>query len=703
MPWVDTTTRMVGRDRELAALVNAVSADRLVTVVGVGGVGKTRLVAEALRHLTGGAWADPVVVELGAVAPGQALGAVATAVGLRGVDRTRARVVDHLAGAGSLLVLDTCEHVVTEIGELVDDLARVAPGVHVLATSRTRLGRRGERAVPLATLPLPAALHMFVDRLRLSRPGFQVTRTARQQIEDLCRRLDGLPLAVEIVAPRTSSLGPEHVDVDVVVGDLAAVVDWSCRLLDPAHQRLFARLSVFPGGFDADAVVALVTRCHRSGSVSSDESTDPATVLAQLAALVDASLVVGHDGEDGRRHQLLHLVRAVAAERLVQSGEATVVAAAHAHWVADLVEDAARAGLGPDGPDAYARLDARRADIAAALRWAHDADPQVAIRIAFALAVAPHWNIAAEVAELIMVIADRVAGSDDGGEARALVAAARVSADRGAISTARRLGRRAHRLAVTPMDRYGACLVLGIVGVYGGDPALAGEHWREILTIDGLPPAVLAEAHASLALMDCYGGAPTTARREAELALATAEACGAPPVLAFAEYVLGEVTLTEDLVRGVEILDRAEQRAHRARAAHVQQVARLARFSGLVRLGRHREAAPVIGPLLEDLRSRSVWTQLWTALRILAELLAARGRPRDAAFLLAAADAAGVAQPQQGDDVARYRDLGRSLEDELGSEVCRLIRCVAATAPRVAVVDRAVAMAGELVAGSGET
>ena len=306
----------VGRTAELQELSEAVRSSRLVTLIGPGGVGKTRLAVEAAATLRqehrDGAWLVEFasVTEPDGVAPAVAGALGAATAGLIGPpspDSTVELIVRYLAGRSLLVVLDNCEHVIGQAAALAETLAGTVPGLWLIATSREPLGVPGEVLVPVGPLALPAAVELFVDRARAVRPGFTADGHTRPVINDICRRLDGLPLAVELAAARLRSLTlatlAERLNDRfrlLTVGartalprqqTLRAVVDWSYDLLFEDERRLFARLSVFAGGCDLDAAEA----------VCADDQVPAGEILDILSRLVDKSLVAAPNaGPDAR-------------------------------------------------------------------------------------------------------------------------------------------------------------------------------------------------------------------------------------------------------------------------------------------------------------------------------------------------------------------------------------------------------------------
>jgi len=375
-------TTFVGRDAERAAVLAAVEEARLVTLLGPGGVGKTRLavvVAEDAVALfpSGGAFVDLVPVRGGFVAR-----AVATALGVtEGSHQPLDEAVATRLGTGrSLLVLDNCEHVIDEAAAFAERILAACPGTRVLVTSRERLGVPGERTVPIAPLPLGSdAERLFGDRALAADPQFVAEPAV---IAELCARLDGMPLAIELAAARGASLGTTGLlaaledALRLLSGgrggderhrSLRAVLSWSYDLLDEEEQTLFRRLGVFVGAFDMDAAAAV--------------GGDRAGVADLLGRLVDKSLVVHLRGRVSR-WRLLETVRAFALAQMSAAGEEDKTRACHRRWAADA---ASTAEGRLDDPAWREEFDAMAADLRAALATSGGPD-EVTHRLARALA-----------------------------------------------------------------------------------------------------------------------------------------------------------------------------------------------------------------------------------------------------------------------------------------------------------------------------
>ena len=337
----------VGRSRDLERLRNLVKERRLLTLTGVGGVGKTRLAlqaaADAVGAFPGGAW----LVELARTGdPGAVASVVVTALGaLAQPGRSDTDVVcDHLGATHSILVMDNCEHVLDAAAELTEEILDRCPGVVVLATSREPLDIDGEQIVPVRPLdPTTDAVALFVERAQHTDPAFEFGPDTEVAVHEICGRLDGVPLAVELAAARIDSM--PAADIAARLDDrfrllasgrrravdrhqtLRATLEWSHQLLDDDEQMLLRRLGVFAGGFPASAVGAVCSTTQDS-FVAEDV----------LASLVRKSLVQFERDPSPGRYRLLETVRVFALEQLADAGEADAFGRAHAEWIRGLVD-----------------------------------------------------------------------------------------------------------------------------------------------------------------------------------------------------------------------------------------------------------------------------------------------------------------------------------------------------------------------------
>ncbi|HVE45848.1 MAG TPA: tetratricopeptide repeat protein [Acidimicrobiales bacterium] len=393
-------TPFVGRARELDELSTLLAGSRLLTLTGVGGAGKTRLAlhaaAAALPAYPDGVW----MVELAPLRDGaQAPSAVAAALTFEtsAFDTPKAmedRLVRHLATRQTLLLLDNCEHLIEAVARLVHALLTRCPAVTVLATSRERLGVPGEATwkVPPLSLPAPGtamdelaesdAVTFFCERARAAQPTFELDTTNAAAVARICRRLDGIPLALELAAARLQVLSPAQVAdrLDdrfrlltsrerIAVPHqqtLRATVDWSYELLSTVEQRALARLAVFPDTFDTEAAEAVMS--------GGDGGVAPEDALDVLCRLVDKSLVVAHNEGVAFRYRLLETIRQYGAEKLAEAGQE--VATRRRHRDAFIARVEAWRGM-PFGADFLHGAFADAENFRAALEWSwaeRDAD-----------------------------------------------------------------------------------------------------------------------------------------------------------------------------------------------------------------------------------------------------------------------------------------------------------------------------------------
>jgi predicted ATPase/class 3 adenylate cyclase len=440
-------TSFVGRERELTELAALTEAHRLVTLIGVGGTGKTRLMvqlaAELLGHRRDGVW----LVELAPIiSPDLITGEVAGALGVPG-EPGRAvldTLIDFLRSKSLVLLLDNCEHVIGGAADLVDRLLPSCPSLTVLASSREALGVGSEMVFQVPSLVVPAplgeagghvapapewfaeaaasdAVRLFVDRATAVLSSFSLTPANAPAVVEICRRLDGIPLAIELAAARVTHLSPQEIALGL--GDrfrlltggrrgavprqqtLQALVDWSWELLTEADRRLLRRLSVFVGGCTLEAAAA-VTRLPEDDGASQDEAVARLDTLDGLGRLVDRSLVVADPGGPTRYRQL-ETIRQYAAERLASAGEVAAIRGRHLAFYLGLAREAGPALRGPDMVAWLNRLDYEADNLRAALEWSFEADPEAAMRLSVAMAA--YWrsrSIGSEAIEWMTKVAE---------------------------------------------------------------------------------------------------------------------------------------------------------------------------------------------------------------------------------------------------------------------------------------------------------
>ena len=402
------TTSFVGRERERREVTAALEHSRLVTLVGMGGLGKTRLslqvAAEAMARFPDGVWFLDLAPILD---PGLVVGETAQVLGVREEpDRPILQtLLDALKQRRTLLILDNCEHLIQASAELANAILRVAPQVSILATSREALHVPGEQSYPVLPLPLPehdasvealsrsTAVRLFIERAQSHKPGFALNEREAPAVAQLVARLEGIPLALELAAARLRAMSVSELNTRLedryrlLTGGgrvllqrqqtLRALVDWSYDLLDASERTVLNRLAVFVGGFDLEA----------AEQVCGAEPLQPADVLDLVTSLVEKSLLMTDEREQGMRYRMLDTIRDYAREKLEQAGDAASTTARHCqHYFA--FAKAVRDGLrGPEQGSWLARTEAEidnvRAGIAIAL--AGGVDPIIAVKYAVAM------------------------------------------------------------------------------------------------------------------------------------------------------------------------------------------------------------------------------------------------------------------------------------------------------------------------------
>ncbi|BBH67371.1 hypothetical protein ACTI_40560 [Actinoplanes sp. OR16] len=634
--------RFFGRTGELDALKSALAADRVVTLVGPGGVGKTRLMVEAL----GG---GELVVELAERSvPSDVAAAVAGALGLRAAPRGGfAALAERLGAAPAVLVLDNCEHLLDAVRDLVDELVVRCPGLRVLATSRQRLGVAGERVLRVGPLPAADRVALFCDRAALLRADFRDDARTRELAAEICALVDGLPLAVELAARREAVFGLAHLRDRLGAGlnvldparggdrstAVSATVEWSYRLLDPAAQRLLNRLAVCRGGFGPDALPYF------------DQDAEP--LLAELA---DASLVTCDLSEGQPRYRLLETVRHVSLGHLDPEGE-RLARDAHARWMLDLATELVRRGRDRD-PWTTPTLRREMANLQEALSWLTGAEgAQLAALLSVINADAPDPGLTEQLAgwrpERIETETDMLRG----------LAAGNAEWLRGNLGEADRLLTAV--LDRMPGDhplRWGALIVRISNGMFAGRAAAVRADAELIAEDPGAPRWARATGICCAALMDAYAGDPAAGLAWLEKhagELDTERFDG------FVPFTRGELVAASDPEQALAWYDRSIAASDRANLIYTSNVARVARVAVLIRLGRRKQAADACRETITAVRDVNMTAQLWTVLRLTAELLSDCGDRESAAVIVRAAEADALAPAVMGPDrdrLARLRD-----------------------------------------------
>ncbi len=570
-------TSYVGRDRDVDDIARLLGAHRLVTVTGVGGVGKTRLAlqvaAQVLPEFSDGAW----LCELANASDDESMmQLVAAALNVQphtGLTLA-ASVVESLRGKRALVVLDNCEHVVDAAATLVEDVLRAADDVRILATSREGLAVDGERVRPLRPLRVstgdPAtsdAVRLFAERAQAASSEFVLDAANTGAVIEICRRLDGIPLAIELAAARVPAMSPAdiagHLDerFRLLTGGrrtaverhqtLRAAVAWSYDVLEPNQRVVFDRLAVFAGGFDADAVTAVV----------GDETLQPWDVLDALAGLVAKSLVVAVVGDRGStRYEMLETLRHFARERLEAGAEPDAWRRRHARYYVDVAERLGRALIGPDELEARDDLGAELDNIRTAVNWSLDrddpADFELGLRTIAMLngeaVMYPASGVSAWAARAV----PRLESAPPELRAAVLAPAAYHAHRHGDSELAISRAREAARYGPVPgIPTPGMSLLpLGMLYATSGrveEGLEAITEGERMLSDFGASDYDLARHWLQMVTTFLLGGDEQRARDFAEAGLERARRCGNPSAIAQGHYTLGAALASSDPERAL--------------------------------------------------------------------------------------------------------------------------------------------------------
>jgi non-specific serine/threonine protein kinase len=494
-------TRFIGRERELRDCLALLQSTRLVTLVGVGGGGKTRVAVQLAERLLGqhpdGVW----FIDLAPLAdPERVAQAVATVAGVReepGLPLAQS-LGSRFSGQRALLVLDNCEHLLDACVRLVDALLDAAPELKIVATSREGLGTRWEQiyAIPSLSMPEPnefeivdveverfEAVRLFVDRATLARPDFRLSAKNGAAVGEICRRLDGIPLAIELAAARMRLLSAEQIRSKLhdrfrllASGGrstlprhqtLKAAIQWSYDHLTLEEQRMLRALSVFAGGWTLETATAIC-----------GERADEFEVLDRLTRLHDKSLIVVERRDaDEPRYRLLETVRQYAHELLIEGGETAAAHTRHRDWFLGLAEQAAPQMTGPDQRTWFDRLQTENDNLRAAIDWclAEDGNAESGLRLGVGMLW--FWLIRGYLVEgrerLGALLAKDVDGAATAARGRALHGAGNLAFLQDDYAAARSYWEQALAVRESIGDRLG---VAGSLGNLGSVAQYQGRH-----------------------------------------------------------------------------------------------------------------------------------------------------------------------------------------------------------------------------------
>ncbi len=676
-----TTNRFRGREHELNELQSKLTEERLVTILGPGGTGKTRLSVELAHAVPDDQ--SVVFVNLAAVRDERALGqalAAALAVDAGLETDVVSACCSYLRIQPMLVILDNCEHVPQSAAELVSRLLTDSPTT-VVATSRVPLRLRDESIFRLSPLPVlvstegltpeagveNAAVALFVDRAQKVEHGFVLDDTSLDGVVSLCSALDGLPLALELAAGRLDAfsiddlvarldrrldlLGDDNADAVDRHRSLRATLDWSYELLDQDCQRLFRHLAVFPAGLTLDAVEWLGERLDLE-----------AEFLPALNGLVAASLVNRVDRPSGTRYVQLETMRAFGLDQLTTGGEVSAAMDLAAEWTFALLDDLAITMASDREVEWNDRIRREIPNIREARLHLLEVG-----RITDLVKVSTSLDESATLRDVseIWTWCDELLGLNQLSAidlARARAAGAKAAWRRGRIPQTIELANAVIADSDDPWALEHAYSSLGVGRLFTGE----WDEALEALTAFEKPGGYHIDL-ANIAVVHAYAGDVDTARTEAQGLRDQAEADNWPTALAWSEYVTGEIEAIAGSPTAVGWLEAAVERAESHGGTFTVGVARVTLASQAAASGDVAEAARRYADLIDHWLRSGTWTQLWTTLRNAAIVLADPA-PAMALLILDAAMIDPYAPGLNEEAEAEAASLRATLLDALSSE-----------------------------------
>lgn len=660
-------TSFIGREREVREVRELIGRARLITLLGMGGLGKTRLslrvAAQVLARFPDGVWfldfapiRDPALIASEA----------AQVLGIR--EEPGRPLLQTLAAAvrqrRTLLIFDNCEHVIKASADLANALLRAGQGVQVLASSREALRVPGEHSYPVSPLPVPGlrdgvaalarstAVRLFVERAQLHKPSFELSEREAPAVAELVARLEGIPLAIELAAARMRSLGVADINArlkdryKILTGGgrvllerqqtLRALVDWSYELLTPEEQTTLARLSVFAGGFDLAAAEA----------VCGEEPLMPEDVLDLVSSLVEKSLVMTADVDDGVRYSMLETIRDYAREKLQAAGDTEPTAVRHCHHYFAFAKSIRDGVVGPDQALWIQRgeieLDNMRVALALALSGA--TDPFISVK--FSIALMTFWMLRGYTSEgrglVRAALALPAVQASDMAQAHALYVEAALATSESDHAEARDMLERCLELRRTlgdPVEIAATLSTLSWARLQAGDPVQAKLSETEALQIFRSAGQRLGEAYGLVHMgqIALWTDDEALARSSLEAALAIATHLQNREVEGEAELVLGECAYEfgrpqdawRHLSRSLEV---CRQAADRRGESHARWwLAKLDLDSG-----DPVQACAALGPLLQTFHDFAMHEELAGCLEDHVTILSRHGQSERAAQIAGA-------------------------------------------------------------------
>ncbi len=565
------TSSFIGRERELAEIKARIAGVRLLTLLGMGGLGKTRLslqaAAEVMPQYPEGVW----FLDLAPIRdPALVLGEAAQVLGLREEpDRPLLQTLcAYLKSRRVLFVMDNCEHLVKAAAELANAVLRAAPQVRFIASSREALRVPGEQCVPVLPLPVPqrgddlqtlrrsTAVRLFVDRAQLHKPSFALTEREAPAVAELVARLEGIPLALELAAARIRTLGVSDINArlkdryKILTGGgrvmlerqqtLRALVDWSYDMLEPNERTLLDRLSVFAGGFDLAAAEV----------VCGDEPLAPEDMLDLVESLVEKSLVMLDEREASSRYRMLETIRDYGREKLEQAGNAQATAARHAEHFLTIAKAANQGLTGAEHAEWIWRLEAELDNVRAAIALALAGGVDRIIAVKLAVALQGFWILRGYAGEGRGIVRAMLAlpeiQASDRVYAHALYVGAALAESQSDYAQARQMLEACLALRRRLADNFDIAATLSTLSMArlpAGDAAAARESELEALELFRALGETVGEAIGLLHLgqIDAYAGNAQRARSTLEEGLALSRRIQHQEVEGECELALGEL------------------------------------------------------------------------------------------------------------------------------------------------------------------
>jgi non-specific serine/threonine protein kinase len=695
-------TSFVGRETETEDVKSMLATASHVTLTGVGGCGKTRLALELARRLMSkypeGVW----FVELAPIKdPDRVPHVVAATVGLQQEpDRTITQtLIEHLENKQALLVLDNCEHVMDVCRDLVDPLLQTCKELRILATSRESLATLGERAYPVPPLSIPdpkqvpdpealerfESIRLFVDRAKLVAPHFELTATNAPAAADICRHLDGIPLALELAAARVKVLSLEQIQEKLknrfrlLTGGtkrtlahhqtLRAAIDWSYELLSGQEQEFLRGSSVFAGGWTLEAATAVL-----GGELDEFE------VLDLLTQLVDKSLAVADkDGADDR-YRLLETIRQYGRERLDEVGKWEEASESHLHFFLDLAERAEQELKGPEQGAWLKRLENEHGNLVAALEWCRVREGGATTGLRLAGALWRFWDLHGHVGYgwSVMVAALGRAGAADPTEerAKALNGAGNLALTLADYVSARELYEEGLRIRRQLGDKHGVAGLLNNLGSlawYQGNLSESRSLYEESLSIKREigNKSDIASTLSNLGSVQTSMGDFSLAQTLHEESLGIYRELEDTQCIADVLHSLGMVNMyLGDLDRSRELHEES-LRIEQELGNKVSTISPLINLASLAtKAGEYDSAAPHLIEALELVREMGEKRHGAYALEAAAELAEARGESARSARLCGAAQVlrTEIGAPLTSPDQEIYDAVVSRVKDALGEE-----------------------------------